>query len=219
MIDDLTLAEKQFADIKAAEYIGKGYEVSRDAPLEFLPGYSADLLVKTGHETKVIEIKTRPSLVANPALRELERIINSRPGWSFELQLVGEPERVDALENAQTLDESAILSCLEQAGELLDAGSPQAAFMIAWSAAEATVRMLVSGEGIAIERATNPAYILGMAVAHGAVSRDDYYHLLRIMEYRNAIAHGFEVADFNDALITELITTVNKLLCEYHASI
>jgi hypothetical protein len=75
---------------------------------------------------------------------------------------------------------------------------------------------MVKAEGTAIERATNPAYILGMVVAHGAMDRSDYRHLFKIMEYRNAIAHGFEVSDFTSALVAELTEKVRSLLREYH---
>ncbi len=215
MIDDLTIAEKEFADIKAAEYLGKGYQVLRDAQLDFLPGYLADLLVKKGDETKVIEVKTRPSLAANPALREFKRVINSSRGGRFESLLVGEPERLDAAENAQFLNESGILNRLDRSQKALDAGLLEAGFLLAWTAVEAVVRMLVATEGVSLKRAANPAYTLGMAVFHGAISREDYDHLLGLMQYRNAIAHGFEVSDFSGAMVVELIAAAKSLLGEY----
>ena len=207
MNDELAIIEKQCADCIAAEYLGKGYQVLREVPLEFLPGYRADMVVKNGYEIKVVEVKTRPSLAANPGLREVERIINSRPGWTFELQLVAEPERVDVTENAQPLDEVGILERLIQAKSLLGSGLAEAGLLVAWTAAEGVLRMMVAAEGVAIDRATNPAYIVDMAVAHGAVDRDTYHELLRIMEYRNAIAHGFAVDDFRNAMVGELIDT------------
>ena len=112
MIDELSIVEKQFADMKAAEYRAQGCQVLRDAPLDFLPGYRADMVVKDGYEIKVVEVKTRPSLLVNPALSELERIINARPGWRFELHLVGEPERAADGKNARALDEAGILKRL-----------------------------------------------------------------------------------------------------------
>ncbi len=216
MNNELSIIEKQCADLIAAEYRGKGCEILRDVPLEFLPGYRADMVVKNGYETKVVEVKTRPSLAANPGLRELERIVNSRPGWKFELKLVGEPERLAATENAQSLDEAGILDRLAQAEAALDAGMTEAAFLLAWTAAEAAVRMMVKAEGVAVERATDPAYVLGMAVAHGAIDRDNYRHLLKTMQYRNAIAHGFDVSDFTGELVAELTVKVKSLLAEYH---
>ena len=216
MTADLTIAEKRIADITAAEYVGKGYQVWQDAPLHFLPGFRADVLVKKGDERKVIAVKTRPSLVADPAFSEFKRIINSRPGWSFELLLVGEPERLDAGENPQPLDESGILNRLDQAETALNAGLPDAALLLAWAAAQALVRMMVEAEGVAIRRVTIPNYVLSQAVYLGAIDRDSADRLRRIAECRNAIAHGFEVSDFTGALVVELIAMVKSLLREYH---
>ena len=215
MIDELAIIEKQCADFIAAEYLGNGYQVLRDVPLDFLPGYRAEMVVKNGYEIKVVEVKTRPSLAANPGLREFKRIINSRPGWTFELRLVGEPERVDATEEAQPLDEIGILERLTQADLLLESGLADAGLLVAWTAAEGVLRMMIAAEGVAIERATDPGYIVGMAVAHGAVDRDTYHHLLRIMAFRNAVAHGFTVNDFPNDMVSELIDTVKSLLSDH----
>ena len=216
MIDELSIVEKQFADMKAAEYKAKGYQVLRDTPLDFLPGYRADMVVKNGYEIKVVEVKTRPSLMVNPALAEFERIINARPGWRFELLLVGEPERAAEGENAQALDEAGILSRLAQAQTALNAGLAEAALLLAWTAAQAQVRIMVEAEGVAIKRVTTPDYVLSYAVYLGAIERNDADRLREIAECRNSIAHGFEVSDFTDALVAELIAKVKSLLREYH---
>ena len=216
MIADLIIAEKRIADIMAAEYIGKGYQVWQDAPLHFLPGFRADLLVKKGDERKVIAVKTRPSLVADPAFSEFKRIVNSQPGWKFELLLVGEPERLAPAENSQPLDESGILNRLDQAETALDTGLPEAALLLAWAGTQALVRIMVEAEGIAIKRVTTPDYVLSYAVYLGAIDRDNADRLRQIAECRNSIAHGFEVSDFTGALVVELIAMVKTLLREYH---
>ena len=107
MIDELSIVEKQFADIKAAEYRAKGYQVLRDAPLDFLPGYRADMVVKNGYEIKVVEVKTRPSLLVNPALSEFERIINAPARLAFRVALGGRTGKGSGRgkKNARALDE------------------------------------------------------------------------------------------------------------------
>lgn len=216
MVADLTIAEEQIADIMAAEYQAKGYKVTRDAPLEFLPGYRADLLLEKGDEKKVIAVKARASLSANPAFRQFERIIKAQPGWSFELLVVGEPERLAPAENPQPLDESGILNRLDQAETALDTGLPEAALLLAWAGAQALVRIMVEAEGVAIKRVTTPDYVLSYAVYLGAIDRDNADRLRQIAECRNSIAHGFEVSDFTGALVAELIAIVKSLLHEYH---
>ena len=182
----------------------------------FCPVFAPMCWSKKGDERKVIAVKTRPSLVADPAFSEFKRIINSRPGWSFELLVVGEPERLDAAENPQPLDESGILNRLDQAETALNAGLPEAALLLAWAGAQALVRMMVEAEGVAIKRVTIPDYVLSQAVYLGAIDRDNADRLRQIAECRNAIAHGFEVSDFTGALVVELIAMVKSLLREYH---
>ena len=215
MTEDLTIIEQQVADIKAAEYLGKGYKVAKKVPLDFLPGYLADLLVEKDGETKVIVIKARSSLRTIPALREMERVVNARQGWSFELQIVGEPERVPIPERSRRLDEEAIRAHLTQAELLNGNGLAEAALLIAWAAVEAAVRMLVADEGVQIDRATDPGYALDMAVAHGAISREHYRALRDVMIHRNAVAHGFAVSNVTAALVTDLIAVVICLLREH----
>ena len=94
MIENSTISEKLLADMTAEEYRNKGYEVSRETQLDFLPGFRTDLVVRKGDEVKVIEVKSRASLAANREIRELARVIHSKPGW-IELE-VGEPEKLDS---------------------------------------------------------------------------------------------------------------------------
>ena len=78
----------------AEEYRNQGYEVTLEAPLDFFPGFHADLLARKNNEVRVIEVKSRSSLNAVPQLAELVQIIDSKPGWDFELLLVVVPRDV-----------------------------------------------------------------------------------------------------------------------------
>ncbi len=212
--EDILLIEKQFTDIKAEEYRGKGYEVLRDAELEMLPGVIPDLIVRKGDEVRVIEVKTRSSLSVTSAVSEMARVVNAKPGWSFDLLLVGEPERLDTPPGAQPFGMTDIRRRLAEAEKALTAGFAEAAFLLTWSAGDAIIRTLVAAEGVAIKRTTTPAYLLDMAVVHGAITREDYDHLTNMLRYRNAIAHGFAVNDFDDAMAPELIAAVRMLLAD-----
>ena len=91
MIGPTTDSEYLLTQKTAEEYRSNGYEVQLEAFLDFFPNFRADLLVRKGDEVKVIEVKSRPSLAADPRVSELAKLIESKPGWSFELVLVGEP--------------------------------------------------------------------------------------------------------------------------------
>ena len=113
----------------ADEYRNKGYKVSLDMPLDFLPGFRADVVVSKDGETKVIEVKSRSSLGANPKIVELARIIDTKPGWSFDLVLVAEPEIVDSPQGAHPFKDEAILQRIEEAENTLAAGILSGCFL------------------------------------------------------------------------------------------
>ena len=211
MIDDVTDSEYLLARKTAEDYRNKGYEVLQETLLDFLPGFRADLIVRKDGNAKVIEVKRRASLAANPKIRELAQIIESKPGWSFELLLVGEPEKLDSPEGAQSLERKGVLQRIGEAEQAFEAGLSVAAFVLAWSALEAATRLLITEQGVSNSDITKPAFVLEQAVSLGVISREEYGNLTQMQKYRNAIVHGFSLNDFDDVLVTELIETVRSL--------
>ena len=171
---DATDSEYLLIHKAAEEYRSKGYEVLLEAPLDFMPGFRADLLVRKGNEAKVVEVMSRPSLTANPKISELARLIESMPGWTFELVLVSEPEKVDSPEGSRSFESDRILQRIEEAERSLQAELPEAAFLLAWSASEAVIRELLVAQGVSSKSITSPGYVLDQGVYHGVISRNDY---------------------------------------------
>jgi uncharacterized protein YutE (UPF0331/DUF86 family) len=211
-MEDIAILERKFIAKTAAKYRSRGYEVEEDCPLEFLPGFRADLVARKDGDVRVIEVKSRTSLAATPKLNELAEILYSKPGWSYDLLLVGEPEKLESPEGAQPFAEEEIRQRLAEAEAVLEKGSGEAAYLLIWSACEAAIRNLIETAEISIARVTTAAYVLDMAVMHGIISREDYDYLTDMMKYRNAIAHGFDVNGFSDEKVTELIRFVMRLL-------
>ena len=212
MVRDATDSEYLLARKTAEEYRSKGYEVLLEAPLDFLPGFTADLLVRKGDEVRVIEVKSRPSLAADPKITELARLIDSKPGWTFELLLVSEPEKLDSPEGARSFESGKILQRIEEAERSLQVGLPEAAFLLAWSASEAVVRDLLTAQGVSSTGITSPGYVLDQGIFHGVISREEHDALTRMRKYRNAIVHGFGTDDFSDELVTGLIETIRRIM-------
>ena len=119
------------------------------------------------------------------------------PGWSFELLLVGEPELLNAPPGAESFDAAGIGQGIAEAERALEAGLAGAAFVLAWSACEAAVRILAAAAGVEIQRITQTRYLLSHAVYQDAISERDYERLSEMLAYRNAIVHGFAVEDFD----------------------
>ena len=195
----------------AEEYRKKGYEVSEETPLDFLPGFCADLVVRKDDEVKVIEVKSRASLAVTPNIKELAQAIESQPGWSFELLLVGEPEKVDSPEGSHAFQRESIFQRLDEAEKLLGLGYSDAALVLAWSACEAAARLAVTEEGVPDTGITRPGFVFDQAAFLGIMSRAQYHHLRDVQKYRNAIVHGFSHDGFNEHLVTDLTETARGM--------
>ena len=211
MVGPSTDSEYLLTQKTAEEYRSNGYDVQLEASLDFFPNFRADLLVRKGDEVRVVEVKSRPSLAADPRISELAQLIQSRPGWTFELVLVGEPEKVDSPVGARAFEGEGIVRRLEQAERSLGAGMPEAAFLLAWSACEAATRELIAAEGVSDRRITSPRFVLDQAVFLGVISREEYDNLAGMLKYRNAIVHGFSADDLSDDLVAELIGITRRI--------
>ncbi|MCH8108930.1 MAG: hypothetical protein IIB15_02275 [Chloroflexi bacterium] len=214
-MEPTTVLEKQRAHTIAQEYRSKGYDVIEEPASEqlpdFLSGYRPDLLIRKDNETVVVEVKTRSSLVKDPSVRDLARLIQAEPDWSFELVVVDEEEKLGLPEGAHPSEREYILQLTEETERLLELGFARAALVQAWSISEAAIRVLLEEEGISIDRLA-PSYILNQAATEGVISRDDYRFLTKAMKYRNALVHGFRIDDFDYNLIGDLIRTTKNIL-------
>ena len=215
MIEDISRIEERQTNAVAQEYIGKGYEVARDVLLDFFPDFRADLVAKKADEKRVIEVKTASSLRKDPKIHKLRNAVRSKPGWDFVLVLVGEREKLGSPDGAAPFGREDILLRTVEAKKVLESGFPEAATLLAWSASESAVRLLLREEGIAINRITNSGYTIGRAFSEAAISWDDSRYLEEVEKYRNAIIHGFTMDDFNgERLVKGLIKTTHRLLDE-----
>ena len=210
-MNDLAIIKRGFVEKKAAEYRSRGYEVWPDAELDFFPDLRADLLVRKGDETKIIAVQTRTELAITPELAKLAEALSEKPGWTFDLQLVGEPERQDAPDDSSSFTMNQAMLRIANAKMLLDTGSSEAAFLLAWSAGEAALRASLAAAGFEIDRVTHARYLLGHAIHQGVISENDDRYLSDMLAYRNAISHGFEVSGFDADRARSMITAATEL--------
>ena len=210
-MEDIKLAEKMFIEKTAAEYRSRGYEVLWDETLDFLPGFHPDILVRKDGETKVIAVQSKTSLAVNPKIIELADAIRTKPDWSLELVLVGEPERLDAPEGARPYKVPDIDRRIAEAESAFAAELNNAAFLLAWSACEAAVRVLVRADGLEINRVTWPSHTLGHAATRGIISDKDDDFLSEMLALRNALSHGFDTDGPSKEQASDLITAAKAL--------
>lgn len=196
----------------AEEYRSKGYEVVLEPELDFFPGFRPDMVVRKDGQSKVVEVRTRSLLGADPRVSDMSRIIESKPGWSFELLLVAEPEKMDSPEGARSFVGECILDKMGESAKFLEEGHPEAAFLLAWSALEAALREQLAEEGVPPAKVTTSSFVIEQAVNYGVISLSDCDTLTQIRKYRNAIAHGFEVDGFSPGLVRVLLDTTRGII-------
>ena len=214
-MDTILAPEKQRAQSLAKEYRSQGYEVIEEPSQEqlpsFLAGYHPDLLIRKPDETVVVEVKSRASLPAEPQIKELVRLLRAQPGWSFELVVLDTKEQLDVPAGARPFGRPDILLYIAEIERVLEFGFAKAALVLAWSIAEATVRLLAEQEGLRLDHYASH-YIIKQAMMNGIISREDYRFLLKALQYRNAYAHGYEPCDFEPTLLNALIDTTKRLV-------
>ena len=214
VIEDIATAEKRAADRKAEEFRANGYEVARNSPVEFAPGYIADIVAVKGTDHRVVEVKTRSSLKALPQVEELALEVESQPDWSFDLVLVGEPGILDSPEATSLIDKAGMTQRIRQAETALSSGLTEAAYLLAWSVCEAALRNKIPEAQREPLRIFTSYNMLEVAGYEGVIDRADYNHLNDAMKVRNALAHGLGVDGLDAASVTALIEVAKRLVVE-----
>jgi REase_AHJR-like len=150
-------------------------------------GFRPDPVVRKGDEVVVIEVKPRASL-GDPQLHALAEAVRRQPGWRFELVLI-RPE--PGPPGTKEWDAEDVAHNLRQAETPLRSGHQEAALLLAWSAAEATLRLLADNEHLAIEREEAP-YLLKLLATRVVITRKQHDLLLQVLQLRNAVAYGLK---------------------------
>ena len=216
--EDIARSEKRLADTAERKYRDKGYDVQRDVALDFLDGLRVDLVARKGDRTEVIDVKTATSLarIGGKRRKKIYETIRAKEGWNHTLWLVGEPERLSAHEGATPFNYEDALSRMERAEKCLEAGFPEAAVLLAWSAVESVIRIVLNEKEFAVKRLTHSSYIIENGVQREAITYEDYDCLMEILNYCNAIIHGFSVGDMDGERLTrEMIELANGIWAEF----
>lgn len=216
--EDIARAEKRLIATVEREYRDKGYDVQRDVALDFLDGLRVDLIARKGDRTQAIDVKTATTLAraGGEQRKKISETIRAKEGWGHRLVVVGEPERLSAHKWATPFSLEDALSRMERADKCLEAGFPEAAVLLAWSAVESVIRIVLNENGFEIKRLTHSSYIIEHGVQREAISYEDYDRLIEIMKYCNAVIHGFSVGEMDGERLTrEMIQLANEIWGEY----
>jgi REase_AHJR-like len=205
-----TVAEQRVEEL-AREYREKGYQVTVQPEADELPEplarFRPDLLARKADELYVVEVKARESL-PDPKLQELANVVREQPGWRFELVLL-KPESEFPGATPWVADD--VEERLREVEAVLSAGHLEAALLLAWSAAEATLRLLAAKERLVLERQDAP-YILRVLVTRAVITREEHQRLWGLLQVRNPVAHGLRPPKLEAGDVAALCALVSELL-------
>ena len=187
------LAQRKIGEL-AAEYQGKGYavRVCPSAPElpEFLREFAPDLVAESPHGNVVVEVEVASAIDATKMAR-LAEALEGHKGWRFEVVFVSQPVAAEIPSEENIAPEEQVNRLLASAEALFANGEVEAAAMLAWSAVEAILRRNVQSAAPELERQSS-ARVLKHLYSLGRIEHDTYEKLLLLMQFRNAVAHGFE---------------------------
>lgn len=194
----------------AAEFRNRGYTVfvqprSDEVP-PFLAGLEPDLIATSRNDKVVVEVKARGGDASE--VRKIADAVSRQPDWRFELIVVSVPVAPDVPETAQLAADAQIREYLNTAALLTQEGHVEAATLLAWSALEAILRKRARSEGLDTVRQSSTR-VLKNLYSLGRLDPATYEKLLRFMEFRNALAHGFESGERPN--VNELIAHIRQL--------
>jgi hypothetical protein len=141
-------------------------------------------------------------------LQALAEAVRRQPGWRFELVLL-RPEFGPPGTREWSAED--VTEALSQVGTLLGSGHQEAALLLAWSAAEAALRLLAHKEQLELEREDAP-YLLKLLVSRAVLTRAQHDLLWDVLQSRNAVAHGLKPPELDTAKIVNLIKLVPRLI-------
>lgn len=204
-------AEARQVQEVAREYRSRGYDVVVEPEPGQLPEalsrFRPDFVARKADEVVVVEVKSRGSLT-DPELQELAKAVRAQPGWRFEL-IVLKPELGPPGTKLWNADDVA--NSLRQVEAILGSDHREAALLLAWSAAEATLRLLADKERLLLER-DDALYLLKLLATRAVITREQHDLLWEVLQLRNAVAHGLKPPLLHTAKIEDLCELISALL-------
>ena len=210
----MTIAEMEAARIEslASEYRAKGYDVhvhpDRAHLPAFLVGFSPDVIAISSEDKVVIQVKT-PQDYDPEQVQKLAEFVENQPPWRYEVALVNLPTAPDVPAEEDLAADDQVTQLIANAELLANQGQVEAAALLAWSAVEAILRRRARSAAPELERQSS-ARVLKHLYSLGRIQSDLYETLSRLMEFRNAVAHGF-APRVGAPSLPQVITDIRRL--------
>ena len=205
--------ESQAIHKVAEDYRRRGYEVAvmptGPSLPDFLAGYQPDIIARGASDSVVVEVKVGTQTSVAERFREIAERVNQQPGWRFSLVYVS-PSEPDQVTEAEPAPWAELQARAQDADSLQQAGQPEAAFLLFWSALEGSLRLLGRRAQLPLENLPSSALIREL-YSTGEISRDHFDTLMRLLPVRNRLVHGL-LARTEDITVEPLRGLVRTLL-------
>jgi len=210
---DDSISERRRVLAAAREYRDRGYEVkigpsSSELPA-FLADFQVDLLAENGDDHVVVEVKTRESLARSSYLPGLAEVLKDKPGWRLDLVVMKPRARDVTGQVSEILSNPEVCERLAQASGLLDKGDPSSAMLLAWTATEATLRLMALRNRVRLKE-HSPGYIVKQLYSDGLLDWAQYNLLSDAVSARNKLVHGLKVENIDAGDILRLIDLTER---------
>jgi uncharacterized protein YutE (UPF0331/DUF86 family) len=186
--------EQQKIDELAAQYRREGYAVrlhpaGPELP-EFLRPFEPDLIATSPRDNVVVAVKPSAAMNADEITR-LAKAVEQQSGWRLDVVFVSQPVAAEIPAEEQLAPDAQVSRLLSSAEALFTKGEIEAAAMLAWSAVETILRRSAQSAAPEMERQSS-ARLLKHLYSLGRIEHTTYEKLFLLMQFRNAVAHGFE---------------------------
>jgi hypothetical protein len=109
-----------------------------------------------------------------------------------------------------TLNNDQIAVRLKTSKQLLEKELVDAGLLVAWTAAEAVFRRLLTISDIQLETSKS-SYLIKTLYSNGLVGWRDYELIQKIFDRRNQAAHGFVVRDLDEKTVLRFMNLIEEL--------
>lgn len=195
----------------ADRYQAEGYDVlaepSKEELPEFLRPFHPDLIALRPDRSVAVEVRAQDKIRRADYWREFASAVKSHPEWHLEV-LIHAPQE----DTGDSISQGEIENLLRRSAALTQQGEFNASLLLAWSAAEAAMRLVAEKYNVTSLN-FGPEALTSRLFSEGLLDRQDYDFLVACLRQRNAVAHGFRQTVTADDLV-HLQNVIQNLLTE-----
>lgn len=218
MKNQLTDLERRRLGELARDYRNQGYTVITEPTKEQLPAFLAmfqpDMLAHNAQENVVFLVRSQKTLIASRELEGIANAVAGQQGWRFDLVVTNaRPKAAFVTTTDQLLNRAQVMTRLQEAHELSTQEHGEAAFLLAWSAAEAVLRTVASRIKVSSVQTSSESLAKNL-YTHGFLDYEQYETLREGLKARKAIVYGYQDPPTYAILLLKVQEITRQLLHE-----